>query len=1368
MIDRQEGNRDKQSTSRSDGKVAVGLQAALYRLSAELATAQDEGGVCQSVVDGLHDTLGYDFVAFFLVEEMSGKRVMAASVGFVDPPSPLATGEGLSEQPLLDGKLQYTPDVNQDPRYFYGMGGSEVDVPVCVGEKVIGVLVAESKKIDDFSPRDFELLTAASQQAGIAIEKARLLTKERQRGDELDALRTTLTELTAELELPVLLEAIVERAAGLLDAAGGELALYDEANQEVEIVVSLGFSQSYVGTRHKVGDGAMGLVAKTGQPLILEDYSTWEKRVAKYSADELHAIMAVPLLLGKRLIGVISVVAAEITRKFAAPDLHLLKLFAQGAAIAIENARLFDEAQREIEERARVEAELRKYQEQLEELVAERTQELRQSEERYRSLFDGVPIGLFRTTPAGEIVNANPGLVQMLGYPSREALLADSATNAYVDEEERIRLQAVLEREGIIRGAEFQLRRYDGQEIWVKDTARAVKDEGGKVLYYEGGMEDISERKQAELELSKYRVHLEELVEERTSELQASEERYRTLFDGVPVGLYRSTPKGQILDCNPALVEMLGYPDREKFLSVDIPSEYYLQLEDRTRWRSMMEAEDIIKDFPIQVRKYDGSIIWVNDVARVVRDEQGEVLYYEGSVEDITDRKQFEEEIQRQKEYFEALFVNNPVAVVTADLDGIVVSWNPMAESLFGFSRDEAVGVPLDDLVAQDDAVRSEALGYTNQVLELDRVQVTTKRTRKDGTLVDIELLALPIMVSNELMGFIAIYHDISERIKFEEEILRQKEYFEALFLNSPVAVLTADLEANVLSWNPMAEKLFGYTQEEAIGRFVDDLVADHPDLREEGKIHTEKILREDRVQATVKRTRKDGSLIDVEVLALPLIVAGEKVGFIVLYVDISELQKAQREAEAANQAKSVFLANMSHELRTPLNAILGFTQLMDRDQSLSLEQQENLKVINRSGEHLLGLINEVLEMSKIEAGQVELQERIFDLYDLLLGLEEMFSLKAEEKNLTLHLYWDDEVPRYVLMDEGKIRQVLSNLLGNAVKFTEVGGVSLRVTCTTHSKEKVQLNFAVEDSGPGIVPEELVQIFEPFVQASTGTTIQEGTGLGLSISRKYARLMDGDITVSSKLGEGSRFQFDVLVKTAGEAEIEKEKPPLRVLGLEPGQPEYRLLIAEDNEMNRQLLLKLLEPHGFGVKEAANGQEAIEIWQDWDPHLIWMDLRMPIMDGHQATRKIKSSSKGQDTVVIALTATAYEEERERVQLEGCDDFIRKPFREDEIYAMLVKHLGVQFIYEKEESAPGSLEIPAAQQDYKLSGALAEVPISILVDLRAAIIEADLNRILELIDQVALQNPVLAGQLAELARNFEYKRLLMVIDLAGEEG
>ena len=1239
MSDELNGHLEKQGKPSPGGKSKASRQAALFRLSAELAAALDETEVCQRVVDGLHDTLGYDFVAFFLVEESTGDRVMAACVGFEEPPTRLKPGRGLSEGPVLDGKLQYTADVHQDSRYFYGMGGSEVDVPVRIGEQVLGVLVAESKKGDDFGTEDFEVLTAASQQAGIAIEKARLLAAERQRGDELDALRTTLTELTAELELSVLLGAIVERAAGLLNAAGGELALYDDANQEVEIVVSCGLSQDYIGTRHKLGEGAMGLVAQSGEPLILEDYNTWEKRANQYIDDEIHAIMAVPLKLGQRLIGVITVVAADVKRKFASPDVHLLNLFAQQAAIAIDNARLFEDAQREINERVRAEAELREYQEQLEELVEERTLELRQSEDSYRSLFDGVPVGLYRTTPEGEIIDANPGLIQMLGYPNRDALLEDNATRIYVGDEEREKVQTVLEREGIVRGVEFQLRRYDGQEIWVKDTSRAVKDEDGQVHYYEGGMEDISERKQAELELRKYQVHLEELVEERTSELQASEERYRTLFDGVPVGLYRSTPEGQILDCNTAIVQMLGFPNREALLNVDNISEYYLHQQDRLRWGLMMEEEGIIRDFPIQMIQHDGSIIWVNDVARVVRDEEGTVQFYEGSMENITERIRFEEEIQRQKEYFEALFVNNPVAVVTADLAGVVVSWNPMAESLFGYSSQEAVGAPLDDLVAKDESIQAEALGYTKQALEYGRVQVTTKRTRKNGTLVDVELLALPIIVGGEILGFIAIYYDLTE------------------------------------------------------------------------------------------------------------------------------LEKARREAEAANQAKSIFLANMSHELRTPLNAILGFTQLMDRDSSLTSEQQENLGVITRSGEHLLGLINEVLEMSKIEAGQVALQERIFDLYDLLYGLEEMFSFRAEDKGLALYFDWSDDVPRHVLAEEGKLRQILSNLLGNAVKFTQQGEVTLRVKCATHSKEMARLHFEVEDTGPGIAPQDLAVVFDPFVQSSIDQRFQEGTGLGLSISRQYVNLMGGDLTVRSELGQGSLFQFDLLVELAGDADLEAETQHHRVIGLEIGQPEHRLLIAEDNESNRQLLVKLLEPLGFAIKEAVNGQDAIQIWEQWEPELIWMDMRMPIMDGHQATMHIKGTAKGQDTVIIALTATAFEEERERVLFEGCEDFVRKPFREEEIFDMLVKYLDVRFVYEESVQPPISRII---HKDVQTPTDLVDIPSNLMADLQEAAIMADMSLIIKTIEQISLYNPATAEQLADFAHNFEYKKILELIENSGEDG
>jgi signal transduction histidine kinase/CheY-like chemotaxis protein len=527
------------------------------------------------------------------------------------------------------------------------------------------------------------------------------------------------------------------------------------------------------------------------------------------------------------------------------------------------------------------------------------------------------------------------------------------------------------------------------------------------------------------------------------------------------------------------------------------------------------------------------------------------------------------------------------------------------------------------------------------------------------------------------------------------------------------------------------------------------------------------------RLQATTRRTRKDGTLVDVSLLGLPVIVGGEEVEIIAIYNDIGELQKARREAEAANQAKSTFLANMSHELRTPLNAILGFSQLMEGDPNLSGEQQENLAIINRSGEHLLALINDVLEMSKIEAGRVTLQETSFDLYGLLDSLEEMFRLRAEERGLTLSVRRAGNVPRYVVTDEGKLRQVLSNLLGNAAKFTPEGGVALRVKALPSNRERQTLHFEVEDTGPGIAPENLEAVFEPFVQAVVGQEPQEGTGLGLSISRQFVRLMGGDITASSELGQGSLFQFDVQVRLADAAELAVTGPRQRVMGLAPdqraadGEP-YRLLVVEDRETNRRLLVKLLESLGFEVQEAANGQEALEMWECWEPHLIWMDMRMPVMHGQEATQRIKATPRGQATIIIALTATAFEEDREQILLEGCDDFVRKPFRKDEIHDMLAKHLGVQFLYEEGPApwAPAGLAEAAAPAAYALSPeALADLPATWVADVQQATTKADLHLILSLIDQIRGQNAALADALAELAQNYEYRKILALIEQSG---
>ncbi len=480
----------------------------------------------------------------------------------------------------------------------------------------------------------------------------------------------------------------------------------------------------------------------------------------------------------------------------------------------------------------------------------------------------------------------------------------------------------------------------------------------------------------------------------------------------------------------------------------------------------------------------------------------------------------------------------------------------------------------------------------------------------------------------------------------------------------------------------------------------------------------------------------------------------------------MQELARAKDDAEAASRAKSTFLANMSHELRTPLNAIMGFTQILTRDRRLPPDQKEDVEIIQRSSEHLLGLINDVLDMSKIEAGRTTLNQRAFDLHRLLEGLEEMFALRAEGKGLALALNLEPEVPRYVRGDDGKLRQVLMNLLSNAVKFSAAGQVLLRVWATPEPDEHtVRVGFAIEDTGQGIGPDEMVHLFVPFGQTASGQQSQEGTGLGLAISQQFVRLMGGEIRVSSELGKGSTFQFELPLEAAGLADLEAPPPARRVVGLEPGQPAYRMLVVDDQPVNRRLLVKLFEPAGFEVREAVNGQEAVEIWEAWEPHLIWMDMRMPVMDGYEATRRIKATTRGLATAVIALTASALEEDRVMILSEGCDDYMRKPFREEELWAMAARHLGVRYVYEAaapEAAADGEVAdaLPADESEL-LVAQLREAEPAWLDDLERATILGDTEAIYRLADVVAGQKPELADEIVALADRYKHEQILVCL-------
>ncbi|HAJ62390.1 MAG TPA: hypothetical protein DCP31_26685 [Cyanobacteria bacterium UBA8543] len=975
----------------------------------------------------------------------------------------------------------------------------------------------------------------------------------------------------------------------------------------------------------------------------------------------------------------------------------------------------------------------------------------RESEQFLRSIYDGIEAAIFIIDVLEDgrfrYVGINPAYERMSGILSVQ-VSGNTPEQVLTPEMAQIasgNYRACIEAGATISYEECLL--VEGKETCWITVLTPLRDSNERIYRIIGTGFNISDRKQIEKQL----------------QLQAA--AMATATDGIAI----LNPHGEYVYLNAAHIKIFGYDSADELLGKS-----WQMLYDETELQRLIDeaVSSLLQQGYCRLEatglRHDGTT-FPHEVS-VTLLEGGERICI---VRDITKRKQAEEALRESQHFIQRVADASPNLWYIYDIiEQRNVYVNQEIATVLGYTPEEiqAMGSALlptiihpDDWTKIPARLRQLQSASDDEILELEyRMRDANGEWR---TILGREIVFARTS-DGRVKQILGAATDITQ-FKQTQDLLQSifNESTDAIFLVNPETGLT-------INCNQTAVELFEATSKDELLNISGTTLQKTPFTQAKVNSILDEIERYGLWCQELEYVTKTGFLFWGNLAAKPIQVAGQKIN-LVRVTNISDvkqteekLQQAAYAADAANRTKSQFLANMSHELRTPLNAILGFSQLINKRPNLTSEDKENLKIIIRSGEHLLTLINQVLDLSKIEAGRTILNETAFDLYRLLDDLENMFQLKANNQKLQLIFDCSDDVPQYVQTDEIKLRQVLINLLSNAIKFTKQGSVFLKVKNatkqqTTNNKQQTTIHFEIEDTGVGIASEELESIFEAFVQAKTGKESQEGTGLGLSISRKFVELMGGQITVSSVVDKGSTFKFDIRVDVVEPEAIKTKQPTHRVMALEPNRERDReallqvdrILIVDDKPDNRQLLVQLLSPLGFELREASNGVEAIEAWETWQPHLIFMDLRMPVMDGYEATQQIRKSQKSSITKIIALSAGTLEEKRAAALQAGCDDVIYKPFREAEILEAMTKHIGVCFVYHEPAVAPDTTQIGANALNPE---DLAALPAEWLASLHQATFEGDLEQMLVLIEQI--RDEQLANALASLANNLQYKEIL----------
>ncbi|MEP6489362.1 PAS domain S-box protein [Microcoleus vaginatus GB2-A3] len=978
--------------------------------------------------------------------------------------------------------------------------------------------------------------------------------------------------------------------------------------------------------------------------------------------------------------------------------------------------------------------------------------------------------GISKLDVQGRYLYVNKAYADMTGYHPEEMIGMSWENTIHPEDLKKLMtLYWQMVKEGRVE-VEMKGIRKDGSVFYKQIVMISTYDEQQQFLGHYCFMKDISDRKKAEVALEQ--------------ELRRSKAFFNTSLDGVVV----MDRLGKIVDFSPSFARMLGYT-LEETLNLNV-FDWDAQWT-KEELQVMLTTEKILPLFETRHRRKDGSeydveISW----SRV--ELEGEMMHF-CICRDISDRKRNEAERQQAEQAlresetrFQAFMNHSPAPAWITDGNGVMLYASQTYLNTFELPTEDLIGKSIFELypvaIAQQFLDNIQTVAQTNELMETIEIA-----SRRDGTLGEflVYKFLIPDLSGQMLVGGVAI--DVTRQHQAETALQRSEERLMLALEASGDGLWDWKIETGEVYINSYYQEMLGYKP----GELVMDVNVWNQIIHPDDKFWVLESLNSHLQDSSVKyafdyRVRcKSGEW--KWIANYGKVVAynedGKPLRMIGTHKDISNRKRkelallhAMEAAEAANLAKSTFLANMSHELRTPLNVILGFAQVMTHDPSLTCKQKEDLQTIRRSGEHLLSLINDVLDLSKIESGHFTVEESGFDLISLLHSLRNMLAERASSKGLDLCFEIAPEVPQFIIADAQKLRQVLLNLLSNAIKFTDRGSISLQVSIKADGTGALTttrpiLQFVVADTGVGIASVELNTIFDAFVQAQAGKRSIGGTGLGLTISRKLLELMGGKISVSSTVGQGSTFTFTLPVSPISGVNVTPEENNRLVIGLAPSQLDHRILVVDDQAENRLLMVRLLTQLGLEVKEATNGQQAVQIWQQWQPDLTWMDIRMPVLDGYEATKQIRAMEDGHNSIIIALTAQASQSDRALALAAGCNDYISKPFREQTLFLKMAEYLSLEYVYEEEETKKGErgtdcfpsylCSVSPGVSDSLDPTLLATLPKVWVVQLEDAALCGDDVAIVELVAQLSSDLAQFGTHLTELANQYQFEKIINLI-------